>query len=64
MHQCNACYNDITCPVCIFYLDLEHPTCPEFQREEKSKRHLADSMSLLEETPRYYPRIMKDYQTE
>jgi len=66
MTKCNACSNDVTCPVCIFFLDLDmdHPTCPEFQKEEKYKRHLADSMSLLEETPRYYPRIMKNYQTE
>jgi uncharacterized protein len=66
MTKCNACYNDVTCPLCIFFLDLdmEHPICPEFQTEEKYKRHSADSMSLLEETPRYYPRIMKYYQTE
>ena len=66
IHTCNACSNDVTCPVCIFSLDLDmdQPTCPEFQKEEKYKRHLSDSMSLLEETPRYYTRIMKDYQSE
>ena len=66
MPRCNACANSEGCTVCIFNLNLEkeHPTCASFQTKEEYNQDLSNSMSLLEETPRFYPRIMRDYQSE
>jgi uncharacterized protein len=64
MDRCNKCFNSDGCSLCIFTLNLEekNPKCDNFMDEEEFKKNLFQQLSLLEETPQYYARIMRDYQ--
>lgn len=64
MNQCNKCSNSDGCSLCIFNLNLEDekPICGNFMNDEKLKNNLFQQLSILEETPQYYPRILRDYQ--
>ena len=60
---CNHCYNSDGCEVCIFSLNLnaDRPKCDRFVKENGHTRSLEESLTLVEEIPQFYPRIMKDY---
>jgi uncharacterized protein len=64
MKRCNRCSNGYSCMLCIFTLNLNEDNlkCNNFKSEDKFNLNLYQSISLLEETPQYYPRIMRDYQ--
>ncbi len=64
--QCNRCFATSSCPVCIFNLNLMDETCncDSFQDKENFETEARRSISLLEETPGYYPRIMKGNGTQ
>jgi len=64
LEGCNSCACSDGCSICIFTLNLyeDKPGC-EFQMGyEKFETYLQESISLLEETPKFYSRIMRDYQ--
>ena len=64
MPHCNKCVNSDSCPFCIFTLDMhdENPVCENIMNEKQFKENLSSQLSILEEIPRYYPEIMKNYQ--
>jgi uncharacterized protein len=66
MDQCNRCAGSENCPVCIFSLDLndDNPTCPDFKCEDEFPGQLQHSLSLLEDAPQFYPRIMREYRED
>jgi uncharacterized protein len=61
---CNNCWNSDGCLQCIFHLNIndDKPECDEFMSYEKFVKQLSKSISLIEETPLYYTRLMKDSQ--
>jgi uncharacterized protein len=63
MEQCNHCANGDNCPLCIFTLNLndEKVECKYYEPFNALRKYFSSSISLLEETPRYYPKIMKDF---
>ncbi len=60
--QCNSCSNGDTCSECIFVMDFEDDgfQCPRFKRPADEANEFKNSISLLEETPRFYSRIIKN----
>ncbi len=64
MKKCAHCLNRQNCTKCIFTLNLEaeNPKCENFVNKDKHQRKLGHSLSLIEENPRFYTRIMRDYQ--
>lgn len=64
MSQCNHCAGSDSCSNCIFNINIldQCPQCSQFSQEEHLYTHLQRQLSLLEEMPRYYPTIMKNYQ--
>jgi len=61
---CNSCACSNGCSICIFNLNLheDKPRCDIQMSTEKFIDYLQKSLSLLEETPKFYSRIMRDYQ--
>ena len=66
MNQCNHCLRSNGCKMCIFYLNIEenNPSCPSYYGLSEFKKALINSISLLEENPKYYVRILRDYQEQ
>ncbi len=58
---CKRCSNNETCSICIFNLQLQedNPQCDDFLTEENLERKLQNYISLVEDMPWYYPRIMR-----
>ncbi|MCP4213235.1 MAG: hypothetical protein GY765_01205 [bacterium] len=61
MGMCNECANSDACGICLFNLDIrnQEPVCDSFMGKDKLKKHLRQSISILEDVPQYYPRIMR-----
>lgn len=66
MHLCNRCASSDGCSMCIFMLNLldENPACKFFKTSAETTASTSISLSLLEETPRFYPNIMRNYQEQ
>jgi uncharacterized protein len=64
MNQCNKCSNSDACPFCIFKFNMndENEICKNFMTNEQFKKNLFQQTSMLEETPRYYYEILRNYQ--
>ena len=63
MEQCNNCSQSDRCPHCIFTMEIndEHPICKSAINYDQLKEILKSHLSVLEETPRYYTEILKNY---
>jgi uncharacterized protein len=66
MQLCNRCSASADCSMCIFMLNLldDCPSCPYFKTSGEALTSLRNALSLLEETPKFYPAIMRDYQEQ
>jgi uncharacterized protein len=63
---CNHCYGSDRCLKCIFtspaLVEAEKPRCDEFMNYKNFKKHLSQSISIMEQDPRLYSSLMKDTQ--
>lgn len=66
MRLCNRCSAAAGCSMCIFMLNLpdDCPSCNFFKTPAEAETSLRNSLSLLEETPKFYPEIMRNYQEQ
>lgn len=66
MRLCNRCSVAAGCSMCIFMLNLQDdcPSCQYFKTRAEAETALCNALSLLEETPKFYPAIMRNYQEQ
>lgn len=59
---CDHCYNKKMCGQCIFYLNLEDKNvkCPNFLSKKEFGKKLSFAVSILEEVPAYYNKIIEN----
>lgn len=59
--MCDRCFNSLHCTKCIFSLNLndDDPRCNEFLDYESYRKKQSKLISRIEETPRFYPVLMK-----